>query len=143
VEYVSKKTVSAQTAQQLLEASVAKAQEIQVPMCIAVVDDGGNLKALLRMDGAPLVAISVAIDKAYTSAAQGITTAVLADVIKDDAPLTVSVPASPNITPVPGGFPLFADGALIGGLGVSGGYYTDDVKVGEAALEGVGAEASG
>ena len=132
-----KQALSVELASKLIDAAKAKAEEIEVPMCIVVVDDGGNLKALLRMDGAPLVAIDVARDKAYTCAAQGISTETLAEVIKDDAPLTVSVPASPGITPVPGGFPLSVEGELVGGLGISGGYYTDDVKVGEAALEAV------
>jgi uncharacterized protein GlcG (DUF336 family) len=89
------------------------------------------------MDGSPLVAIEVSSDKAYTCAAQGISTEVLAGVIEKDPPLTVSVPASPRITPVPGGFPITVEGELVGGLGVSGGYYTDDVKVGEAAIEAI------
>jgi uncharacterized protein GlcG (DUF336 family) len=132
-----KQALSAELASKLVDAAMAKAEEIGVPMCIAVVDDGGNPKALLRMDGSPLVAIEVSSDKAYTCAAQGITTEMLAGVIEKDPPLTVSVPASPRITPVPGGFPITVEGELVGGLGISGGYYTDDVKVGEAAIAAI------
>ena len=59
---------------------------------IAIVDESGVLKGLLRMDGAPLLSVQVAQDKAYTAAAFGIPTDAWYDFIKDDAPLAVGAP---------------------------------------------------
>ncbi|HEY4385997.1 MAG TPA: heme-binding protein, partial [Ktedonobacteraceae bacterium] len=61
-----KSSITAQAAQKMIEAAEAKAKEIGVPMCIAVVDDAGHLKAFRRMDGAALLSIQIAQDKAFT-----------------------------------------------------------------------------
>lgn len=55
-----KQSVTAETAQKMVSAAVAKAQDIGVPMVVAVLDESGLLKAFCRMDGAPLVSIDVA-----------------------------------------------------------------------------------
>ena len=52
-----KYAITAEFAHKLIEAAVAKATELKVPQCVAIVDDGGNLKAFVRMDGAPLIPI--------------------------------------------------------------------------------------
>ena len=62
-----KHAITVEFAQQLVEAAVAKAHELKVPQCVAVVDDGGNLKAFVRMDGAALIPIEIAQSKAYTA----------------------------------------------------------------------------
>ena len=62
-----KHAITAEFAQKLVEAAVAKARELKVPQCVAIVDDGGNLKAFVRMDGAALIPIEIAQSKAYTA----------------------------------------------------------------------------
>src|SRR3954447_23662421 len=62
-----KASISTEAAHQMIAAAEAKASEIGTPMVIAVVDDGGVLKAFSRMDGAALLSVQVAQDKAYTA----------------------------------------------------------------------------
>ncbi len=66
---LSIKRLSSDEAKILIEGAEEKSSEIGVPMCIAVVDESGNLVAFTRMDGAKISSISIAIDKAFTGAA--------------------------------------------------------------------------
>jgi uncharacterized protein GlcG (DUF336 family) len=130
--------VSASFASRLIAAAKAKADEIGKPMVIAVVDQAGNLKEFLRMDGAPLLSIEIAENKAYTAAAFGISTGTWFNFIKDDEPLALGIPHTPRLVIFPGGFPIQIDGSIVGGIGVSGGHYSDDATVASAALEACG-----
>src|SRR3954466_9052967 len=69
-----KASITAEAAHQAIAAAEAKAREIETPMDIAIVDDSGVLKAFSRMDGAPLLSIQIAQDKAYTAAGFGMPT---------------------------------------------------------------------
>lgn len=135
---ISVSTISAQFAQELIEHGAKKAEQLGKPMCLAVCDREGGLKAFLRMDGAPLLSVQVAQDKAYTSVSFGISTDTWHNFIKDDPPLLTGVPSTPRIVVFGGGYPLFVDGEMIGGIGVSGGHYTDDMEVAQAAISGGG-----
>jgi len=64
---VKKYSISSELAQKLVNAAMAKAREIGVSENVAILDDGGNLKAFSRMDGAPLPSIEMAQNKAYTA----------------------------------------------------------------------------
>ncbi len=131
---VSLASVSGESAQRLIASAARKASEIGKPMCIAVVDHAGILKAFLRMDGAPLLSVGISQDKAYTAASFGLATDGWYDFIKDDAPLHTGIVHTPRLVVFGGGFPLFEDGQLIGGIGVSGGHYTDDMEVAKAGM---------
>src|SRR5438067_12924998 len=63
----SKHSVTAELAQQLVDAAVTKAKSLGVPQIVAVLDESGHLKAFCRMDGAPLISIEVSQNKAYTA----------------------------------------------------------------------------
>lgn len=131
--------VSARSAQALIAAAEAKARELDKRMVIAVVDNGGNLTAFLRMDGAPLLSVAVATSKAWTSAAFGVATHDLSEFIKGDATLAVGVPPIPGISIIGGGYPIVHDGSVVGGIGISGASsYAEDMQVAEAALQAVG-----
>ena len=80
-------TVSAALTRRLIEAGAARGAELGKAFTIAVVDAAGVLKALERMDGAPLLSIQVAQDKAYTAVGFGMPTHAWHDFIKDDPPL--------------------------------------------------------
>jgi uncharacterized protein GlcG (DUF336 family) len=134
-------TLSADTAGELLDAAAAKANEIGKPMVIAVVDPGGTLIALRRMDGAPLLSVGIAQDKAYTAISFGMPSHQWFDFIKEDDPLRVGIVHTPRLVVFGGGYPIMADGGMVGGIGLSGGHYSDDMQVAEAALEGVGGAA--
>lgn len=132
-------TLSAETAEEMIAAAAAKADEIGKPMVIAVVDPGGTLIALRRMDGAPLLSVGIAQDKAYTAISFGMPSHQWFDFIKEDDPLRVGIVHTPRLVVFGGGYPVTAEGGMVGGIGVSGGHYSDDMQVAEAALAGVGA----
>jgi uncharacterized protein GlcG (DUF336 family) len=130
-----KGTISTDAAHRLLAAAEAKAAEMGKAFVIAIVDDDGVLKAFSRMDGAPLLSVQVAQDKAYTAVGFGMPTHAWHDFIKDDAPLADGAPTGiDRLVVFGGGFPLVVDDEVVGGLGVSGGHYTEDMEVAEAAL---------
>src|SRR5258707_8694046 len=64
---VKKHSISSELAQKMVDAAVAKARELGVSENVAILDDGGNLKAFSRMDGAPILCIEMAQNKAYTA----------------------------------------------------------------------------
>ena len=131
----AKASISTEAARRLIEAAEAKAAELGKPFVTAVVDDGGVLKAFSRMDGAPLISVQVAQDKAYTAAGFGLPTHGWHDFIKDDAPLADGAPAGiDRLVVFGGGYPLMVGDQLVGGIGVSGGHYSEDMAVAEAAL---------
>jgi len=128
-------TISIDAAHRLIAAAEAKAAEMGVPMCIAVCDPGGNLVAFSRMDGAALLSIKIAQDKAFTAVGFGMPTHGWHDFIKDDAPLADGAPSGiDRLIIFGGGYPVSVDGATVGAIGVSGGHYTQDQEVAEAGL---------
>jgi len=90
------------------------------------------------MDGAPLLSVQIAQDKAYSAAAFGMPTDQWYEFIKDDGPLLHGIVHTPRLTIFGGGFPILDDGQVVGGVGVSGGHYSDDMEVAKAALDRVG-----
>jgi uncharacterized protein GlcG (DUF336 family) len=132
----AKASISTEAARRLIEAAEAKAAELGKAFVTAVVDDNGVLKAFSRMDGAPLLSVQVAQDKAYTAVGFGLPTAGWHDFIKDDPPLAAGAPSGiDRLVVFGGGYPLMVDDQLVGGIGVSGGHYSEDMQVAEAALE--------
>ena len=135
-----KASISTEAAHEIIAAAEAKASEIGTPMVIAVVDDGGVLKAFSRMDGAALLSVQVAQDKAYTAVGFSMPTHGWHDFIKDDPPLADGAPTGiDRLVIFGGGYPITVDGEIVGGVGVSGGHYSEDQKVAEAGLGGIGA----
>ena len=135
----SKASISTEAAHQAIAAAEAKATEIGTPMDIAIVDDSGVLKAFSRMDGAPLLSIQIAQDKAYTAAGFGMPTHGWHDFIKDDPPLADGAPSGiDRLVIFGGGYPIKVDDQLVGAIGVSGGHYSQDQEVAEAGLEALG-----
>ena len=136
---ITRASITAEAAAQAVAAAEAKAAEIGVPMVIAVVDESGVLKAFSRMDGAPLLSVQIAQDKAYTAAAFGISTDTWFNFIKDDPPLLHGIVNTPRLVVFGGGYPLQLDGGVAGGIGVSGGHYEQDMVVAQAAVAALGA----
>ena len=91
---VSTQNISTAAAHRLIAAGEARAAEIGVPSVIAVCDTAGVLKAYTRMDGAALMCVQVAQDKAYTAAGFSMPSHEWHDFIKDDAPLSAGAPAN-------------------------------------------------
>ncbi|MBN9111643.1 MAG: heme-binding protein [Pseudonocardia sp.] len=131
-------TVSAALARRLLDTAVAASEAHGQAGAVAVVDNSGVLKGFVRMDGAALLTVQIAQDKAYTAASFGLATHEWHDFIKDDAPLADGIVHTSRLVVFGGGYPIRVDGAVVGGIGVSGGHYTDDMKIATAALSDAG-----
>jgi len=115
------------------------ADQAGVRVNIAVVDAGGNLAAFLRMPGAFLHSIDIAVDKAYTAAGFGLPTGAWTEVLASHSPAVRSgIPQRPRMVCFGGGLPLRFDGRLIGGIGVSGGSEQEDEDCARAGLEAIG-----
>ncbi|RYY27664.1 MAG: heme-binding protein [Sphingomonadales bacterium] len=136
---ISKLSITQSASDKLIEAATAKALEIGVNSAIAIVDESGVLKAFRRMDGAPLLAVDIATNKAYTAVSFGIPTHGWHDFIKNDPPLLHGIVHTPRLVVFGGGYPVTEDGQVIGGIGVSGGHYEQDMQVAEAALAALSA----
>jgi len=130
----SKRALSYEAAAKMVSAAVAKAKELGCKQNVAVVDEGGNLKAFGRMDGAVLLGVEGCQRKAFT-ALFGIGTQDLYQAIKDDQSLVVGLSHFSRATMVGGGLPVTVDGEVIGGIGVGGGTVDEDVACSQAGLE--------
>jgi uncharacterized protein GlcG (DUF336 family) len=128
-------SVSTELAHAMIDAAERKAAEMGHPFVIAVVDDSGVLKAFSRMDGAALLSVQIAQDKAYTAAGFGLSTDGWHEFVKDDPPLALGAAAGiDRLIVFGGGFPIMIDGRIVGAIGVSGGHYTQDMDVAKAGL---------
>jgi uncharacterized protein GlcG (DUF336 family) len=106
----------------MIDAAERKATEMGHPFVIAVVDDSGVLKAFSRMDGAALLSVQIAQDKAYTAAGFGLSTDSWHDFIKDDAPLALgAAPGIDRLIVFGGGFPIMVVGKIALAPSVGGG----------------------
>ena len=130
-----KQSVTTALAHRIISAAEAKAADIGVPMVIAVCDESGVLKAFSRMDGAALVSVQIAQDKAYTAIGFGMPTDGWHEFIKDDPPLAAgAVGAIDRLIIFGGGYPITIADRIVGAIGVSGGHYTQDMEVAQAGL---------
>ena len=136
----SKASITLEAANLVLDAAQKQAGAMGTPMVIAVVDESGVQKAFRRMDGAPLLSVDIAVDKAYTAVAFGIPTHGWFDFIKNDPPLLHGIVKTPRLVVFGGGYPLTVDGQVIGGIGVSGGHYEQDMQVAEAGVAALAAK---
>lgn len=120
-------------ARTIIAAAEKKAAEIGQPMNIAVVDEGGNLKAHVRMDGAWIGSIDISINKAFTSRAFDIATRDIAAHSQSGGQFFgIHVSNQGRIMIFAGGIPIRKDGKVIGAIGVSGGDGQQDHSVAEA-----------
>ena len=131
---VKKHSISSELAQKMVDAALAKAREIGVSENVAILDDGGNLKAFSRMDGTPIPTIEIAQNKAYT-ALFGVSTQDFFNFIQSDPSLLAGIPTLPRTAAWGGGFPIKVDGEIVGSIGVSGAPKVEnDVDCARAAL---------
>jgi len=131
---MKKHSISFELAQKMVDKAVAKARELGVSENVAILDDGGNLKAFGRMDGAPIPTIEMAQNKAYT-ALLGVSTQDFFKFIQGDPSLLAGIPTLSRMAAWGGGFPIKVDGEVIGAIGVSGAPAVEnDVDCARAAL---------
>ncbi len=135
---VSQSVISADAAHTALAAAVAHARELGIAINVAVTDSAGVLAGFLRMPGAFLHSIDIAIDKAYTSASFGFPTAMWKEILANDEILKIGLAERPRLVIFGGGLPIVADGVRIGGIGVSGGSAEQDEECARAGLNAIG-----
>ncbi|HEV7878490.1 heme-binding protein [Bradyrhizobium sp.] len=133
-DVVRKYSISFELAQRMVDQAVARARAIGVSENVAILDDGGNLKAFSRMDGAPILSIEIAQNKAYT-ALFGVPTQDFFNFIQRDPSLLAGIPTLARVAAYGGGFPIKVDGEIVGAIGVSGApMVQNDVDCARAAL---------
>lgn len=133
-EYVASHTsLTYAGARAVLDAAVAKATELGVPINVSVCDTGGHQIAFARMDGAALLSESIAADKAYSVIAfLGLPTSAWDEVLKSDAVLREGLVHRERLVIFGGGLPVVVGGAIVGAVGVSGGSVDQDEEVARA-----------
>ena len=118
---VEKKTLTLKGAESVIAAAKAEAQKLQAPGgVIAVVDDGGNLVALERLDGTFSAGANISIGKARTAVMFKKPTRFFEELINSSGKGRTVMTALENFTPLIGGIPITVDGQIVGGVGVSG-----------------------
>lgn len=115
------RTLTTEGARAVVAAAVARAAESGTPVSVAVVDPGGHLLVLERMDGAPAHTVHSASTKAATAASTRKATGLAGGPVDMSYGLGIALAAGPGRwSPLPGGTPLLVDGECVGALGVAG-----------------------
>jgi glc operon protein GlcG len=128
-------TLSAAASRLMVDAASAEAKSMSVPVTIVVVDESGITKEMLRMDGAPLVSVQTAINKAYAAAAIGMPPDDFYAAIESDAAAVTEFATRPGLALIAGGLPVITDGTVAGAIGVAGAMTAvADRRIAEAAI---------
>jgi uncharacterized protein GlcG (DUF336 family) len=128
-------TLSEVTSQRLIDTAAAEATALSVAVTIVTVDESGVLKELRRMDGAPLVSVQTAINKAYAAAAVGMPPDEFYAAIEPDGGAVASFASRPGLALIGGGIPVVAGGQVAGAIGVAGAMTAaEDRRIAEAAV---------
>ena len=139
-----KSILSLEQAGTIVDQTLARARELQLrPMCVAVLDDSGHLKALKREDGAGILRPQVAIGKAWGCLGMGGSSRVLGERLGDrpsflGALITMS---EGKIVPVAGGLPICDGDDVVGAVGVSGGTSDEDEDIARFGIAAAGLDA--
>lgn len=134
MKFLDQKCISNAFAKEMIQAAEQKANELGIAVNIAVVDPGGNLVAFSRMDHAPLLSLGIAQNKAYSAVAFKKPTHEWYDMIKDQPSLKLGIVHTDRLVVFGGGYPIFEEDFLLGGIGVSGGSEEADTLCCEAAI---------
>ncbi len=141
--FADSKRLTSQGAKTMLASAIAEAETLGIAVTVAIVDAGGHLLKLERMDGGRFHTVHSSLTKAVCSASnRRITTTHGAQGQSLDTlhAIGLSLAAGPERwTAMEGGYPIFVDDECVGGIGVSGGDWEQDQKLAEAAVSAVGA----
>jgi len=131
-QLADKKALTLATAKQIAAAAEAEAARNKFTMVIAIVDDGGNLMYLERMDDTQIASSEIATKKAHTALAYKRPSKALEDAVAGGRTAVMTLPGAVTVE---GGVPLMADGKIIGAIGVSGGTSPQDGVVAKAGAD--------
>jgi uncharacterized protein GlcG (DUF336 family) len=138
---VSQNVIGWAAAHAAVAAAVKAAVAMDVRVNVAVVDASGVLAAFLRMPGAPLHSVEIAIDKAYTAASFGLPTSKWTVVLSQHSvAVREGLPRRPRFVAFGGGLPIVEGGQRIGAIGVSGASEEQDEVIARAGLVALGIE---
>lgn len=113
-------TLSQEWSRQVLEGGLGEARSMKAPVTLVTVDESGVMKEMVRMDGAPLVSVQTALNKAYAAAAIGMPTDDFFAAIEADSAAVASFATRPGLALIAGGVPIVVDGQVAGAIGVAG-----------------------
>lgn len=130
-QLATKRTLTLEAAKQIAAAAEAEARKNKWNVVIAVVDDGGNLVYLQRMDDTQIGSITVAMEKAGSAVRFRRATKVFEDAVKGGRQAILKLPGA---LPVEGGIPLTSGGKVIGAIGVSGVQSFEDAQIAQAGV---------
>ncbi|MDN6320625.1 MAG: heme-binding protein [Marinobacter sp.] len=120
----------------LIAGATEKALELGVPMCIAIVDESGNLIAFERMNGGKTSSVTIAQDKAFTAAAAKKATHDYNAVnIPGSLAFGIHTEVGGRISSVGGGLPVIVGGEVVGGIGLSSGMPQQDMDCAQAGID--------
>lgn len=127
--------INLEQAEAVSTAAKQKAKEIGVPMNIAIVDGGANLKAFHRMDSAWLGSVDISIKKAKTARFFDMESGAIGQLSQPGGPLYQIEVSNGGLISFPGGIPIKnANGEIVGAIGVSGGSVEQDREVAQAGV---------
>lgn len=130
------KRLDAGDAHLLIAGARKKAEQIGVPMCIAITDESGNLLAFERMDGGRITSITIAIDKSFTASGARKATHEYGAASQPGAPAYgIFAAIGGRLSVVGGGLPVMHDGHCVGGIGCSSGTPAQDQEVAQAGID--------
>ncbi|MFN9805634.1 MAG: GlcG/HbpS family heme-binding protein [Betaproteobacteria bacterium] len=132
----TRKVLSADDVKRIAAAAEAEAVRNQWNVTIAIVDEGGHLLALQRLDGAPPISSYIAPEKARTAALGRRETKLYEDVINQGRVSFLSAPVLQGM--LEGGVPVIVDGQVIGAVGVSGVKSSEDAQIAKAGIAALG-----
>jgi uncharacterized protein GlcG (DUF336 family) len=138
---IVRRSIDGETAGRAIAAAQEKAAELGLRISVAICDESGQLKSFQRMDGAALLTIDIAQNKAWTAASYGVATHAWHEFIKNDPPLLHGITHTPRLVIFGGGYPIRENGEMVGAIGISGGHYSQDMECCKAALAAIGAPA--
>jgi uncharacterized protein GlcG (DUF336 family) len=123
-------------AKELADRVEAEAAKVKIPVSVCIMDIHGNIVLLHRMNGAPAFSMELSERKAYTSALVGLRTIEILPMVQPGQPLyPLATVAGGKYCAMGGGVPVKSEGAVIAGIGVSGGTVEQDISIVEAALK--------
>lgn len=120
----------------MLQAAVARADEMGQPQCIVIVDASGETLGEIRMSGAKYLSRRSARTKARTAASIGAPSDAIPEAVRPH----IAAATQNAVTGLSGGLPIRMNGTLVGGIGVGSGTGEQDIEVAQAALAAIGAE---
>lgn len=126
-------------AKEITKAAIAEAKKRGMSCAVAVVDDRGVLKTFYRMESAPIATVDIARNKAWTAVAFQVPSS---DIAKFGNPDSINLGFNiqndnDRLTTIAGGLPINKNGAVIGGIGISGGTPEEDSAIAKLAIQNI------